>query len=347
MTTSLAATLLSLAGFAASAHAQLIIGAGSGQSLIEFQGDAAASKSFQAFPGFQGGVRVAAGDVDGDGTADVLATPYGGGATGGHVKVFSGKDSTELRSFFAFGGFQGGVSVAAGDIDGDGIADIVAAPDSPNAFNGHVKVFSGKDSSLLRSFFAFNGFQGGVHVAAGDLDGDGRDDLFTVAGPGGNGHVKVFSGSNGTQLASFFAFPGFSGGVRVAAGDLNGDGRADVITAAGPGGGPHVKVFDGKTGTELLSFFAYDAAFSGGVNVAVGDVTGDGLNDIITGAGPGGGPHIKVFDGQTGAERKALFGFAGVSSIDSAFVAAVPVPAPFGAFVLAASGVYAGRRRRV
>jgi hypothetical protein len=53
--------------------------------------------------------------------------------------------------------------------------------------------------------------------------------------------------------------------VRVAAADVNGDGVADVITAAGPGGGPHVRVFDGQTNAELLSFFAYNPGFTGGV----------------------------------------------------------------------------------
>src|SRR5207249_11523113 len=89
----------------------------------------------------------------------------------------------------------------------------------------------------------------------------------------------------------------FRGGVTVAAADVNGDGTDDIITGAGPGGGPHVKVFDGASGALLASFFAYDAAFHGGGFVAGGDVDGDGEAEIITGAVPGGGPHVKVFTG--------------------------------------------------
>jgi hypothetical protein len=83
--------------------------------------------------------------------------------------------------------------------------------------------------------------------------------------------------------------------VAVAAGDVNGDGLADIVTAAGPGGGPHVKGFSGLDGSLLTSFFAYAANFTGGVNVATGDINGDGRIDVVTGAGPGGGPHVKAF----------------------------------------------------
>jgi hypothetical protein len=97
--------------------------------------------------------------------------------------------------------------------------------------------------------------------------------------------------------------------VFVAAGDVTGDGRADIVTGAGPGGAPHVKVFDGATGAELGGFFAYDPAFTGGVFVAAGDVTGDGRADVVTAAGAGGGPHVRAFDGTTGAEVASFFAY--------------------------------------
>ena len=88
---------------------------------------------------------------------------------------------------------------------------------------------------------------------------------------------------------------------------MNGDGYADIIAGAGPGGGPNVRVFSGKDLAELGSFFAYSPAFTGGVNVAAGDVTGDGVPDIVTGAGESGGSHVRVFDGLTGQASAEWF----------------------------------------
>jgi len=100
----------------------------------------------------------------------------------------------------------------------------------------------------------------------------------------------------------------FTGGVYVAVAEVDNDGADDIVTDPGPGGGPHVKVFDGSTGPstatddvwidgKIITAENNAAGFIGGVRVATGDVNGDGTPDIITAPGPGGGPHVKVFDG--------------------------------------------------
>jgi len=213
------------------------------------------------------------------------------------------------RTLVAFPGFLGGVTVTLGDVNGDGVADVIAGAGPGGA--PHVKVFNGTDLSELASFFAFDpGFTGGVRVAAGDVDGDGRADIIVGAGPGGGPHVRVLSGANLSELASFWAYdPAFDAGVTVAAGDVNGDGRADIVTGVGPGGGPHVRVLSGLDLSELASFFAYDPSFQGGVNVAAGDLNGDGLSDIVTAAGRGGGPHVRVFNGADLSELASFFAF--------------------------------------
>jgi len=129
------------------------------------------------------------------------------------------------------------------------------------------------------------------------------------AGAGGLPIVNVYAADD-QLVRTFLAYAsGFRGGVRVAMADVTGDGVRDVITAPGPGGGPHVKVFDGITFSVVRQFMAYDPAFTGGVYVAAAQMNFDAQAEIITGAGAGGGPHVKVFDGATGVATSSFFAY--------------------------------------
>jgi FG-GAP-like repeat len=256
------------------------------------------------------------------------------------VKVFDGHSGAELRSFLAYdAGFSGGVFVGSGDVDGDSYDDIITGADAGGG--PHVKVFSGQTGAELRSFDAYAAsFTGGVRVAAGDVNGDSFIDIITSPGAGGTPHVKIFDGLTGAELRSFLAYDaGFSGGIFVGSGDVDGDSYDDIITGADAGGGPHVKVFSSQTGAEVRSFFPYTPSFAGGVRVAAGDVNGDGFADIITGAGVGGGSHVKVIDGRTGSELQSFFAFPGFTG--GVFVAGstVPIPEPAGVALLALGGI--------
>ena len=105
-------------------------------------------------------------------------------------------------------------------------------------------------------------------VVANQQGDHGRAEILTGVASGGPPHVKVFAGASGDLLASFFAYgASFLGGVRVGAEDVDGDGKADILTGAGPGAGPHVKAFRAADLAELDSFFAFSSALADGVFV--------------------------------------------------------------------------------
>ena len=163
-----------------------------------------------------------------------------------------------------------------------------------------------------QSLFPFGAdFTGGVTVALADLNGDGVADVIAGMSSGGSA-VKVLDGSNGNVLLDFQAFEaGFAGGVSLSAGQFTDDNTPDIIVGAGNGGGPVVKVFDGKTGSLVRSFLAFAPDFRGGVSVAGANLDNDRTDDIVVGAGAGGGPHVKGFSGATGAEVLSFYAFDG------------------------------------
>ncbi|MFA4833376.1 MAG: S8 family serine peptidase [Patescibacteria group bacterium] len=243
---------------------------------------------------FRGGVNIAAGDVNGDGQDEIIV---GAGVGGGpHVRIFdySGK---VLGQFFAYDkNFRGGVNVSSGDINGDGIDEIITG--SGLGGGPQVRIFDGK-GKVLGQFFAYDkNFRGGVNVASGDVNGDGKDEIIAGAGAGGGPQVRIFN-SAGVIEGQFFAYAqNFRGGVRVAVADIDGgvaQKKDEIITAPGLGGGPHIRIFDNHANL-AGQFFAYDKSFRGGVNIAAGDIDNDGLAEVITGAGPGGTPHVRIFE---------------------------------------------------
>lgn len=242
-------------------------------------------------PGYTGALSVARGDVDTASDGD----EYVVGVAPAQVLVLS-QHFQLLRSFKPYGdAFGGGVNVAVGNVAGDSAVEIVTGAGAGGG--PHVRVFGGDGAPVGGGFYAYDpAFGGGVNVAVGNLDGAGASEIVTGAGAGGGPHVRSFTAAG--ELANgngFFAYdPGFSGGVSVGTGRSE-NGAAFLVTGAGAGGGPHVKTFRGSDGLPLASFFAYNPGFTGGVSVAAGDVDGLAGDEIVTGAGPGGGPHVQRF----------------------------------------------------
>ncbi len=299
---------------------------GGAARLLTGTGGTFALGSTVTFPGITGNARVAVADINGDGTPDYVGGAGPGGAS--RVVVIDGKSNTVLASFDAFeAAFNGGVFVAAGDIDGDGRAEVVVTPDQGGGpvvaiYRGSALAAgaTGEAAQIVR-FFGIEdpAFRGGARAALGDITGDGRADLVVSAGFLGGPRVALFDGASLTAggtpvklVGDFFAFEDtLRNGSFVAAGDITGDGRADLIFGGGPGGGPRVRVFDGAAllaagpfgrldaipAAQRANFFAGDSNLRGGVRVAAHDADGNADNraELLVGSGEGESSRVRLY----------------------------------------------------
>ena len=275
------------------------------------------------------GCSVAVSDVNGDGMADIAVGAKSEKGNGGpydyhgRAYVFSGVDGSMLLTLDTpnpQGAASFGASLAVGDVDGDGMADIAVAAyredvgDSED--QGRAYVFSGTDGSLLLTLDTPNPqtwARFGVSLAVGDIDSDGKGDITVgayledVDGNEDQGRAYVFSGADGSLLFTLDT-PNPQGGDwfgwSVAVGDVNGDGKADIALGSFSeevGGYTHqgrAYVFSGADGSPLLILTTTTNRQSGayfGWSVAVGDVDADGLGDIAAGHPPRAGRRRSMF----------------------------------------------------
>lgn len=140
----------------------------------------------------------------------------------------------------------------------------------------------------------YDKFANGGYLTVANFDQDSDIELATSPRAGGGPLVRLFD-NDGTALKSWYAYDqNFRGGSDIASADVDGDGREEIITSPGVGGGPHIKVFR-SDGSLVSEFFAYPPSFHGGVNVSSADLDNDGKAEIITAPASGGGPHVRVF----------------------------------------------------
>lgn len=218
----------------------------------------------------------------------IVGSPY---TNGSFARVFNQSGQSVRNGFFAYFPLEkGGDKILEKDLDGDGSNEIIVANDS--------EVYIYKNKILYKTFYPYGYYYNrGINLAIGDLDNNGTLEIVTGTERGGGPHIRIFNSDGKLINPGWFAYaPNFRGGVNVAVGDLNGDGYNEVIAGAGYGGGPHVRVFNGNGKLINPGFFAYDPGFRGGVNVAVGDVNGDGKAEIVTGSGYGGAPQVRIFN---------------------------------------------------
>jgi len=233
----------------ADGYDDLIVGAGPGDyarvfsgkdgtTLYTFSGDSTGDLFGKDVSG--------AGDVNGDGCDDVIVGAKfddNGGTDSGSARVFSGKDGTTLYTFHgdSAGDRLGNKVGGAGDVNADGYADVIVGirlDDDNGTDSGSARVYSGKDG---RTLFTFSGGAagdqfGGSACGAGDVNGDGYDDVAVGAPKDDDkaGSVTVFSGKDGSILHTFYGDGagdhfGISLGGAI---DVDGDGKCDIVAGA-------------------------------------------------------------------------------------------------------------------
>lgn len=267
------------------------VAAGSGEPRVWiYNPDGTLNRTFIAYDAsFRGGVRVAMADVNGDGDIDIITAAGAGG--GPHIKIFSGPNGNLLSEFYAYDPmFNGGVNVAAADLNGDGKAEVITGA-GPGG-GPHVKAFNLANGQLMANFFAYDAsFRGGVSVAAADLDGNGQGEIITGAGAGGGPHVRVWTGTGVAVRETFVYGAASTNGLSVAAGDFDGDGKADIAISPQIGGPALVRVINANLAA-IKDINVFENDYRGGTTIAMRDTNGDGRAEVLVGVRQNGRPKI-------------------------------------------------------
>ena len=196
-----------------------------------------------------------------------------------------------------------------GDYDNDGKAEIITVP-GPGG-GPHVRIFN-EAGQVKRQFFADALHdRGGLSVALGNLDGDDNNEIIIGLGMNRDPIVKVFN-AQAKLTAAFYVLPkSYQGGVNVAAASLYGRSskqRDSLIIAPAGNFRPVVRIFD-NLGRMHKEFLAYGENWRGGINIAAGDISNDGIAEIITGVKAGATPHVRVFE-RDGSLVSSFFAYA-------------------------------------
>ncbi len=321
---------------------EIIVGSGADAkaSVTVFSHKGVALVKFAPYPrNVRTGVQVAACDLDGDGSAEIITgTQLGNGPL---VRVFTAEGEPAFTpGFYPFNPKERrGVQVACGDVDGDGLRDLVAG--SGVGAKPLVRVFDrygGKKPIEIRPFQET--FRGGVAIAVANVDGGSKAEIITAMHRFGQPYVKVFKAARTDYPRwAFLAWPAdVRGGFSLAAPDVDGDGRAEIAVGVANNKSPQVHVFNHDGTAVGERFFAYEKNFRGGTSIAAGNVDGRAGQEIVAISGKNtfeGNPGYRKYVDVRISEQK-LFAYENGALLRSFLVSTgiTKYPTPLGTFAI-------------
>ena len=185
------------------------------------------------------------------------------------------------------------MNIACGDLEGDGVAEIVVA--AAEGGEPRVAMYRANGKKIGQFNAAAKTFRGGITVGVIDTNGDGIKEILT-APESGKGTVNVFTNKAKKRISGFYPFRrNFTGGLSVAGGDTNNDGKDEIIVAPRSNAQTRVKVYRNDGRRVLANFLAYPRGYTGGAVVASGDMNGDGTDDILTAPARSFSPSFRMF----------------------------------------------------
>lgn len=208
------------------------------------------------------------------------------------IKIFDGQGKVLSNFYILNDQYRGNIDLSVADIGGDGIDEIIISYGSNNRPNVEVWRSTG---SIIYDFLAYQeGFNGGVNISTGDLNGDKKEEIITGAGYLGGPHVKSFGTASNT-LSFFSSNTNDRKGVEILAADLGGDGKSEIIVASNLNQVPEVMVFD-NGGRKLDLGVRFDLDYRGGINLGKIDIENDGRSEILLAGGFGNKPEVFVLN---------------------------------------------------
>jgi len=224
---------------------------------------------------------------------------------GSFVRIFSQTGEVKRSGFYSYDpAFSGNDLILIKDINFDQQEEKIVS------HQGQITILDSQGNILIKFYPYSKNYTGAINFAIADLNNDSKMEIVTGAGVGGGPHVRIFNINGQLINSGWFAFDKKNrGGITVAIGNIDGQGEQEIIVGSGRGLAPTVHLYRPNGQFFSAGFLAYDKKFTGGVNVATGDINNDGLDEIITGAGVGGGPHVRIFNSNGSVLNKGFFAF--------------------------------------